>query len=107
MGGGIVQRIAVEHPERVLSVTLMSTSPAGTGGPELPPMSDALQAVETPAEPDWSDRDAAIAFLLEQERPYAGSRGFDERGRRRAARPRLRALAEPAERGQPLPRRRP
>ena len=78
MGGGIVQRIAVEHPERVLSVTLMSTSPAGTGGPELPPMSDALQAVETPAEPDWSDRDAAIAFLLEQERPYAGSRGFDD-----------------------------
>ena len=29
MGGGIVQRIAVDHPERVLSVTLMSTSPAG------------------------------------------------------------------------------
>ena len=95
MGGGIVQRIAVEHPERVLSVTLMSTSPAGTGGPELPPMSDALQAVETPAEPDWSDRDAAVAFLLEQERPYAGSRGFDDEAVRRAARPRLRALAEP------------
>ena len=70
-------------------------------------MSDALQAVETPAEPDWSDRDAAIAFLLEQERPYAGSRGFDDEavgallGRVYERSPSL------AERGQPLPRRRP
>jgi pimeloyl-ACP methyl ester carboxylesterase len=85
MGGGIVQRIAVDHPERVLSLTLMSTSPAGTGGPDipdLPPMSGELRAVfsgdDQPAEPDWSDREAAIAFLLEGERPYAGSRGVDE-----------------------------
>jgi pimeloyl-ACP methyl ester carboxylesterase len=89
MSGGIVQRIAVEHPERVLSVTLMSTSPAGPGGPELPdlpPVSDEVRAVfsgdEEPAEPDWSDREAAIAFLLEGERPYAGSRGVDEEAMR-------------------------
>ncbi len=82
LGGGIAQHIVVDHPERVLSITLMSTSPAGTGGPELPPMSDELRAVFAgdgqPAEPDWSDREAAIAFLLEAERPYAGSRGIDE-----------------------------
>jgi pimeloyl-ACP methyl ester carboxylesterase len=90
MGGAIAQRIAVEHPERVLSLTLMSTSPAGADGPEhgrLPPMSDELRAVfsqDGPPEPDWSDRDAAIAFLLEDERPYTGSRGIDE--------PSLRAL---------------
>jgi pimeloyl-ACP methyl ester carboxylesterase len=88
MGGGIVQRIAVDHPERVLSLTLMSTSPAGSGGdfPDLPPMSEELRAVfrgdEEPAEPDWSDREAAIAFLLEAERPYAGSRGVDEEAMR-------------------------
>ncbi len=86
MGGGIAQRIAVERPERVLSLTLMSTSPAGTGGPDLPPMSDALRAVfaggEGPAEPDWSDREAAIAFMLEGERPYAGSRGIDDEAMR-------------------------
>ena len=52
------QRIAVEHPGRVLSLTLMSTSPAGRGGPEhadLPPMSDELRAVfeeDAPSEPD-------------------------------------------------------
>ena len=89
MGGAIVQRIAVEHPARVLSITLIATSPAGTGGPELaelPPMSAELRAVfsvrEEPAEPDWSDREAAIAFLLEGERPYAGSRGIDEEAMR-------------------------
>ena len=82
MGGGIVQRIAVEHPERVLSITLMTTSPAGSGGPELPPMSDELRAVFAgdgqPEPPDWSDREAAIAYLLEAERPYAGARGIDD-----------------------------
>jgi pimeloyl-ACP methyl ester carboxylesterase len=83
MGGAIVQRIAVDHPERVLSITLMSTSPAGPGGPEhpeLPPMSAELRALfgEEQAEPDWADREAAIAFLLARERPYAGSRGVDE-----------------------------
>jgi pimeloyl-ACP methyl ester carboxylesterase len=82
MGGAIVQRIAVEHPQRVLSITLMSTSPAGSGGPPLPPMSDELRAAfaagGAQAAPDWSDRAAAIEFLLEAERPYAGPRGVDE-----------------------------
>ena len=84
MGGAIVQRIAVEHPDRVRTITLLSTSPAGTGGeyPKLPPMSHALRAVfaadAQPPEPDWTDRGAVIEYLLEAERPYAGARGVDE-----------------------------
>jgi pimeloyl-ACP methyl ester carboxylesterase len=81
MGGGLAQGIAVRHPERVGSLTLMCTSPAGDGGPDLPPMSDALRAVFDTGgepEPDWADREAAIAYLLEAERPYAGARGLDE-----------------------------
>ena len=82
MGAAIAQQIAVDHPERLLSLTLMTTTSAGSGGPELPPMSDALRALFSgdgaPAEPDWSDREAAIAYLLEGERPYAGSRGIDD-----------------------------
>ena len=85
MGGALAQHLAVEHPERVASLALLSTSPAGTGGPELPPMSDELRAVfsgEGEPEPDWSDREAAIAYLLEAERPYAGARGLDEEATR-------------------------
>jgi pimeloyl-ACP methyl ester carboxylesterase len=80
MGGALAQVTAIEHPERVLGLTLMSTSPVGTGGEALPPVSDALRAAfgEPPPEPDWSDREAAIAFLLEAERPWAGPRGIDE-----------------------------
>ena len=79
-GGAIAQRIAVDHPGRVHSLTLMCTSPIGTGGSDLPPMSEEMRAVfsDAGAEPDWADRDATIAFLLEAERPYAGTRGIDE-----------------------------
>ena len=37
-------------------------------------MSDALRALfsEEQPEPDWADRDAAIDYLLEAERPYLG-----------------------------------
>jgi pimeloyl-ACP methyl ester carboxylesterase len=81
MGGAIAQRIAVEHPGRVLTLALLSTSSAGSGGPELPGMSDELRALfggDAPPEPDWDDRDAAIAYLLEAERPYAGPRRIDD-----------------------------
>jgi pimeloyl-ACP methyl ester carboxylesterase len=84
MGGAIAQWTAIHNPERVLSLTLMSTSPVGTGGPELPPMPDEARAAfgALPPEPDWSDREAAIAYLLEAERPYAGPRGIDEEAAR-------------------------
>ncbi|WP_229073198.1 alpha/beta fold hydrolase [Actinoplanes sp. DH11] len=36
LGGGIAQRMAVDHPERVLSLTLISTS-AGSGDADPPP----------------------------------------------------------------------
>jgi pimeloyl-ACP methyl ester carboxylesterase len=80
MGGAIAQWTAIHDPQRVRSLTLMSTSPVGTGGPDLPPMSEASRAAfgKQPAEPDWSDREAAIAYLLEAERPYAGPRGIDD-----------------------------
>lgn len=80
MGAGISQDIALDHPARVRSLTLIASSPIGPGERDLPPMSDALRALftEEPTEPDWTDRDAAIAYLLEGERPYLGSRGLDE-----------------------------
>jgi pimeloyl-ACP methyl ester carboxylesterase/uncharacterized protein YndB with AHSA1/START domain len=81
MGGGIAQVLALDHPERVATLTLFSTSPVGPGGEraELPPSSDEVRAffADPLPEPDWNDRDAVIEYIVEGERPFAGSH-FDE-----------------------------
>jgi pimeloyl-ACP methyl ester carboxylesterase len=85
MGGGIAQYLGVEHPDRVATLTLMSTSP---GGNDLPPVADRLRAaLADPApEPDWTDRDAVVEYLVEAERPFAGPDSFDEAHVREVAR---------------------
>jgi pimeloyl-ACP methyl ester carboxylesterase len=85
-GGGIAQRLALDHAEHVLSLTLISTSP-GTGD-DLPGMTERMRAhfAEPPPEPDWSDRGAVIEYLVEDERAYAAtSRPFAEAERRELA----------------------
>jgi pimeloyl-ACP methyl ester carboxylesterase len=86
-GGGIGQLLALDHPERVATLTLASSTPGGPGppNPDLPDPAPQLFANEPP-EPDWSDREAVIDYLVEAERPFAAlSWPFDESAMRELA----------------------
>jgi pimeloyl-ACP methyl ester carboxylesterase len=89
MGAGMSQHLAVDHPDLVATLTLMSTSPGGPGGPDrsdLPgPEPRIAAAFSDPApEPDWTDRAAVIDHIVASFGPFAGGYGVDE--------PRVRAL---------------
>jgi pimeloyl-ACP methyl ester carboxylesterase len=86
MGGGIAQYLAVEYAARVATLTLVSTSPGPAS--DLPPMADRLRATfaDPAPEPDWSDHDAVVEHLVEEQRPYAGPDTFDEQHVREIAR---------------------
>jgi pimeloyl-ACP methyl ester carboxylesterase len=71
MGGGIGQFLGVHHPDRIASLTLISSSPigAGAGDPDLPPASEESMAeFGATSPPDWSDRDAVIDYIIAQYR---------------------------------------
>jgi pimeloyl-ACP methyl ester carboxylesterase len=81
MGGGIAQRAALDHPDRVATLTLFSTTAIGPdrpGSPDLPPMSDELRAsfADPPPDPDWSDRAAVIDYMVDGMHPFAGPRTY-------------------------------
>jgi pimeloyl-ACP methyl ester carboxylesterase len=83
MGGMIVQTMAIEHPERLLSITSMMSS---TGDPDVGnPSPDALQLILS-APPEG--RDDYIARQLEAARTWGSPACYDE--------PRLKANAADA-----------
>ena len=89
MGGGIAQRLALDHPDRVPASRCISTSPGGPAGPANPtcrrcrPERGGLR--RPGADPDWDDRAAVIEDIVDSERLFSGRYGVDE--------PRVRAVA--------------
>ncbi len=78
MGGGIAQQLVLDHPARVLSLALLSTS-GGAGDPDLPGMSPEVgSAFESLAEPDWADDAAVVEYLVESQRLMSAEPYDDE-----------------------------
>ncbi len=74
MGGMLVQVVAVEHPERVSSVTAISTSPLGSGDPLPDPDPAYLEFAATWEGLDASDTDALAAMIAADAGRLAGTR---------------------------------
>src|SRR5262249_44088766 len=87
MGGAIAQQLALAHPDRVATLTLLSTSPAVSSDRGLPPPSPDLgkRFSPPPPEPDWSDRSAVVDYLVADARAYAGALTLDEKATRTLA----------------------
>jgi pimeloyl-ACP methyl ester carboxylesterase len=80
MGGGIAQAVALAYPERVASLTAISTTAVGEENPALPgPTAEYMRHAAAFAELDWSDTQALGALIVEDARQLAGKRHpFDD-----------------------------
>jgi pimeloyl-ACP methyl ester carboxylesterase len=78
-GGAFAQLLALDHPDRVLSLVLISTSPALPVDRELPSATERFTRFLETAEVDWADRESVIEYLVGYSRMLAGGeRPFDE-----------------------------
>ena len=78
-GGAFGQLLALGFPDRVLSLVLISSSPAKPSERELPPATDRFREFFASARVDWSDQTSVIEYLVGYQRMLAGGeRAFDE-----------------------------
>ena len=74
-GGGSAQLLALDFPERVRSLTLISTSIAVSSDRALPPPTAEFTTLEV----NWADPQSVIEYLVDYSRILAGQeRPFDE-----------------------------
>lgn len=84
LGGMIAQILAFSKPQRVSSLTLVSTTPVGLKT-DLPPISAAYMEHAASAESlDWADRGQVVAFMTKDARMIASTRHRHDADRIRA-----------------------
>lgn len=78
-GGALAQSLALDHPRRVVSLVLISTSLALPGGRALPSPAEEFGRFVSAARVDWSDAESVVEYLAGYSRVLAGGRRpFDE-----------------------------
>jgi pimeloyl-ACP methyl ester carboxylesterase len=78
-GGAFAQLLSLDHPDRVLSLVLISTSPALAVDHDLPGPTEGFRHFVSTAEADWLDTDSLAEYLVNYARVLAGEdRPFDE-----------------------------
>ena len=63
-GGAFAQVLALDSPERVLSLVLISTSPATPGDRNLPPPTERFSSFFRDARVDWSNVESMTDYLV-------------------------------------------
>jgi pimeloyl-ACP methyl ester carboxylesterase len=81
LGGTIAQIAALQHPERSLSLTVISSTPLGADAAGLPPPdAEYLKHAAQFEKLDWSNRGEVVHLMVDDARQIAGSaHPFDER----------------------------
>jgi pimeloyl-ACP methyl ester carboxylesterase len=80
-GAAFAQLLALDHPGRVLSLVLISSSPATPGDRDLPSPTSAFGDFVAAAHVDWSDPASVVENQVGYARMLAGGqRPFDEEG---------------------------
>ena len=86
-GGAFAQLLALGYPDRVLSLVLISTSPATPGERGLPPATERYRQFVATRSVDWSDDSSVVEYLVDYARVLAGgARPFDEAAMRELVR---------------------
>lgn len=86
MGGALAQLVALDFPDRVASLVLISTSPAVGSHAGLPSPTDEFTRFAGSVAVDWSDAASVTEYLVDYYRVLAGDRRFDADALRELAR---------------------